>query len=179
MITLPADALVIGFGGNVGGEEAVRELFVAARAALATLAGSGALGHAGTVTSAPLYRTAPIGPVQPPFLNSAVRVRAPAASPEEVLAVILELERLLGRDRTHEVRWGPRTIDLDLLLWGTRELRTPELEIPHPRLGERRFVIAPLIALFGEDLVVPAGRSLGELARAVADQEVEEIAASW
>jgi 2-amino-4-hydroxy-6-hydroxymethyldihydropteridine diphosphokinase len=167
---LAADALVIGLGGNVGGDQAIRARFVAAREAL---------GHIGAVSSAPLYRSAPIGPAQPHFLNSALRVRAPDASPDEVLALIRELERLLGRDRAHEVRWGPRTIDLDLLLWGQRELRTPELEIPHPRLGERRFVILPLIALLGDELVLSIGRSLGELARDVADQDVEEVAATW
>jgi 2-amino-4-hydroxy-6-hydroxymethyldihydropteridine diphosphokinase len=172
---LPVDVIAIGLGGNVGGEAAVRARFADARAALAQL---------GDVRSAPLYRTAPVGPEQPAFLNTALRVRAPDATPSELIATLLELERLLGRDRAREVRWGPRTIDLDVLLWGTRQLATPELTVPHPRLGERRFVVVPLIALFGEALLVPGlegpgGSSLGELARAVAAQQVEELTASW
>jgi len=160
------DLLVIGLGGNVGD---VRTTFERAREAIAQW---------GPVVSAPLYRSAPIGPEQPAFLNSVVRVRLGEATPDEVIANLRELERLLGRDRANEVHWGPRPIDLDVLLWGTRKLRTPDLEIPHPRLHERRFVIEPLRALFGDDVVI-AGRSLGDLARAVATQDVELIAEHW
>jgi 2-amino-4-hydroxy-6-hydroxymethyldihydropteridine diphosphokinase len=168
-VTLAEDALVIGLGGNVGGESAVRARFERACEALQQL---------GATSTAPLYRSAPLGPVQPAFLNSAVRVRLPDATPDEIVGTVQEIERLLGRDRGSEVRWGPRTIDLDVLLWGTRTIRTPALEVPHPRMLARRFVIEPLIALFGETLVV-AGRSLGEHARAVADQSVELVAERW
>ena len=76
--------------------------------------------------SAPLYRTAPIGPAQPPFLNTAVRVRWPTRRPAELIATVLEIERMLGRDRRGEARWGPRTIDLDVLVWGdARASRRP------------------------------------------------------
>ena len=161
------DTVAIGFSGNVGGELAIRERFVRAREALAQL---------GETRSAPIYRTAAIGPVQPAFLNTIVRVRVSDATADELLHTVREIERLLGRDRAREVRWGPRTIDLDLLLWGTRVIRTPELELPHPRLGERRFVIDPLIDLFGEDLHVPnIARTLGELARGVRGQVVEQL----
>jgi 2-amino-4-hydroxy-6-hydroxymethyldihydropteridine diphosphokinase len=166
---LPAEVIAIGFGGNVGGEVAVRARFVGAREAL---------GQLGEVRSAPLYRTAPIGPEQPMFLNTVVRVRAPDATPGELLSIVHEIERMLGREREREVRWGPRPIDLDVLLWGTRAFRTPELEVPHPRLGERRFVLAPLIALFGEQLIV-RGQSLGALIRAVPEGGVDEIMTSW
>ncbi|HET9987265.1 MAG TPA: 2-amino-4-hydroxy-6-hydroxymethyldihydropteridine diphosphokinase [Kofleriaceae bacterium] len=169
MIALPADAIAIGFGGNVGEDDAIVERFDHAR---------GALQHLGAVRSAGLYRTAPIGPAQPPFLNTAVTVRVSEATPSELLALLRELERLLGRDRSREVRWGPRLIDLDLLLWGTRTLRTPELELPHPRLAERKFVILPLIDLFGDELVV-AGQSLAALRERVRDQVADEIRTSW
>ncbi len=167
--SLPEDVLAIGFGGNVGDEAAIRARFVAARDAFSQL---------GTVRSAPLYRSAPIGPAQPPFLNTVVAVAAPDAQPEEVLALIRELEVLLGRDRASEVRWGPRTIDLDVLAWGSRALRTPDLEVPHPRLGERRFVIAPMIELFGEALVI-GGHTLGELALGVSSQAAELLTQRW
>ena len=165
------DALVIGLGGNVGGETAIIERFVRAREALAQL---------GPIASARLYRTAAIGPVQPAFLNTAVRVRLPDAIASEVIATVLEIERLLGRDRRAEARWGPRAIDLDVLLWGTRMIRTPELEVPHPRLFERRFALAPLIDLVGEDAVLPGTKdTLGALERRVSAQSLDEIQSTW
>ncbi len=166
---LPDDALVIGLGGNVGGEAAVTERFRRAREALAQL---------GDVRSAPLYRTAPIGPAQPPFVNSAVRVRYGDGTPGELISTILELERLLGRDRRGEARGGPRSIDLDVLLWGTRAIRTPELEVPHPRLVERRFALQPIVDLFGEDLPL-VGSTAGALLRRTIGQSVELIASDW
>jgi 2-amino-4-hydroxy-6-hydroxymethyldihydropteridine diphosphokinase len=171
VIAAPADALVIGLGGNVGAESAILERFRRARSALEQL---------GEVRSASLYRTAPIGPAQPAFLNTAVRVRVADATPAELLASVQELERMLGRDRRGEARWGPRPIDLDVLLWGERTLASTQLIVPHPRLVERRFALAPLIDLFGEELVVPgAHATLGSLARAVAGQPVELIATTW
>ena len=158
--------VVIGLGGNVGD---VAEKFRRAREALAQL---------GRVTSAPLYRTAPIGPEQPAYLNSAVRVRWDVVTADELIATVLGIERLLGRDRRGEPRWGPRTIDLDVLVWGERSVRTPELEVPHPRLHERRFALRPLIELVGEDYVL-RGESLAAHEARVMDQELEELSASW
>jgi 2-amino-4-hydroxy-6-hydroxymethyldihydropteridine diphosphokinase len=170
-VTLAADALVIGLGGNLGGDEAVLERFVRAREALAEL---------GALRSAPLYRTAAIGPAQPDYLNSAVRVRLADATPGELVATVLELEALLGRDRRGQAHWGPRTIDLDVLVWGARVVCTSELELPHPRLHLRRFALLPLIALVGEDTVLPGQRqSLGALERAITDQPVDELSAQW
>jgi 2-amino-4-hydroxy-6-hydroxymethyldihydropteridine diphosphokinase len=161
ILELPDDALVIGLGGNVGGDAAIIERFRRAREALAQL---------GDVRAAPLYRTAPIGPAQADFLNTAVRVRYRDGTPAELIATILELERLLGRERRGEARGGPRAIDLDVLVWGTRQLRTPELELPHPRLVERRFALEPLAELFEQ------ARPL--LAR-VADQRCELVTTTW
>jgi 2-amino-4-hydroxy-6-hydroxymethyldihydropteridine diphosphokinase len=158
--------VVIGLGGNVGD---VAATFVRAREAIAQLGG---------VTSAPLYRTAAIGPAQPPYLNSALRVRWQPASASELIATVLEIERLLGRDRRGEKRWGPRPIDLDVLLWGERSVRTPELEVPHPRLRERRFALRPVIDLVGEDFSL-AGATLGALEQRVLDQPLEEVSATW
>ncbi|HEY1549705.1 MAG TPA: 2-amino-4-hydroxy-6-hydroxymethyldihydropteridine diphosphokinase [Kofleriaceae bacterium] len=158
--------IAIGLGGNVGD---VRASFVAARDALAQL---------GDVKSASLYRSAPIGPEQPAYLNTAIRLRDSDVQPDELLATLRELEHLLGRDRAREFRWGPRTLDLDVLLWDARVIRTPELEVPHPRLAERRFVIAPLIDLFGDDFVV-GGATLRALAERVRDQDVELVAERW
>jgi 2-amino-4-hydroxy-6-hydroxymethyldihydropteridine diphosphokinase len=158
--------LIIGLGGNVGD---VVETFRRAREAF---------GQLGAVRSAPLYRTAPIGPAQPPYLNSALRVGWQPATADELITTVLELEALLGRDRRGEVRWGPRTIDLDVLLWGDRVVRTPELEVPHPRLHERRFALRPVIELVGEGLVV-GGETLGALEQRVSEQAIEELSAAW
>lgn len=183
------DEVVIGLGGNVGGEPAVVGRFTAARAALAML---------GPVRSAPLYRSAPVelpaggagssprahgsggGSVpQPAFLNTAIALGLADAQPGELIATLLELERLLGRDRAREVRWGPRTLDLDVLVWGARTIRTPALEVPHPRLAERRFALAPLVALLGDGFAIPGAGRAGDALRAVAAQACEELAASW
>lgn len=171
MIEIPDDALAIGLGGNVGDDSAIIERFCRARDALAQL---------GDVRSAALYRTAPIGPAQPAFLNSAVRVRWQDATPNEVIATVLEIERLLGRDRRSEARWGPRTLDLDVLVWGTRVLRTPELEVPHPRLHERRFALRPLVDLFGDDAVLPGTQdTLGGLEQCAIAQGLELVQSAW
>ena len=166
------EPVVIGLGGNVGTDAAILERFGHARVAL------GALGE---VRSAPLYRSAPVGPAQAAFLNTAVCVVFvdPSPPPGELIAMLLELERLLGRTRAVEARWGPRRIDLDVLVWGARIVRTPELWVPHPRLAERKFALAPLVALLGEGFVVPGLAPAGELVRRVAAQDCEEIAATW
>ena len=170
MIRPPAEPIVIGLGGNIGSEDDIRERFDRARAALTVI---------GPVRSARLYRSAPIGPDQPPFLNTALRMAAPDAQPGELIATLLELEQLLGRRRAGEARWGPRPIDLDVLVWGTRVIRTPELDVPHPRLAERRFALLPLIDLLGEDFAIVGHGPAGDLARRVADQDCQEIAATW
>jgi 2-amino-4-hydroxy-6-hydroxymethyldihydropteridine diphosphokinase len=167
---LADDLVAIGIGGNVGTQDAIVARFRTARDALAEL---------GAVRSAPLYRTAPLGPAQPPFLNTAVTVRITDLQPDELIATVLEIERLLGRDREHEARWGPRPLDLDVLVWGERVIHTPALDVPHPRLAQRRFALAPLAELLGPDAVIPGLGRLDGLLHAVAAQEVEEIAPSW
>jgi 2-amino-4-hydroxy-6-hydroxymethyldihydropteridine diphosphokinase len=93
-----------------------------------------------------LRETEPVGLLeQPDFLNAAARVRT-ELSPRDLLDCLLEVERTLGRVRTDE-RYGPRTIDLDLLLYGQETVDEPGLRVPHPRLAERRFVLEPLLDL--------------------------------
>jgi 2-amino-4-hydroxy-6-hydroxymethyldihydropteridine diphosphokinase len=164
------EPVVIGLGGNVGTFDEILERFGRARAALAVLGG---------VRSAPLYRSAPVGPAQPEFLNTAVCVALADGRPAELIATLLELERMLGRARAHEARWGPRRIDLDVLVWGDRIVRTPELWVPHPRLAERKFALAPLVALLGDDFVIAEMGAAGELLSRVAAQACDELAATW
>jgi 2-amino-4-hydroxy-6-hydroxymethyldihydropteridine diphosphokinase len=171
--TAMTEPVVIGLGGNVGSAAAIVERFDRARAAIAELATPAA------VCSARLYRSAPIGPDQPAFLNTAVRLALVDAQPGELIAALLEIELLLGRRRETEARWGPRPIDLDVLVWGTRTLHTPELEVPHPRLAERRFALLPLIDVVGEAFAISGLGTAGALARRVADQRCDEIAQTW
>jgi len=103
-----------------------------------------------------LRETEPWGPVeQPPFLNGVAELET-GLEPEALLAVLLEVERELGRTRSGE-RWGPRTIDLDLLLHGDAVLELPGLTLPHPRLHERRFALEPLAELAPEARVPGRG----------------------
>lgn len=99
-------------------------------------------GHLGALKIAPFYRTEPVSKIaQPDFLNTVALTRS-RATPEELLTLALEVERQLGRLRS--VRDGPRTIDIDLLFVGQLERHDAGLVLPHPRLRDRRFVLAPL-----------------------------------
>jgi len=112
--------------------------------------------------------TDPVGPVaaQPRFLNSVAELDV-RLSPRELLVACLSIERSLGRDRTTAVPQGPRSIDLDILLHGQQVVGEPDLVIPHPRLGTRRFVLEPLNELC--PLLVPPGSAttIGALLRNV------------
>jgi 2-amino-4-hydroxy-6-hydroxymethyldihydropteridine diphosphokinase len=91
-----------------------------------------------------IYETEPVSDVaQPPFLNMVVEVGTPLPGPEQVMARLLRIEFLLGR--TRGLKDGPRTIDLDLLLYGDHESDTEFLRLPHPRMHVRRFVLEPLV----------------------------------
>lgn len=117
-----------------------------------------------------LYETAPVGPApQGAFLNAAARVET-GLSPRALLERLLAVERGEGRVRTGE-RWGPRTLDLDLLLYGDAVVAEPGLEIPHPRLHERPFVLEPLVELAAELRHPTRGETLSALAARVRDPE--------
>ena len=105
------------------------------------------------------YRTAPVGDAdQPQYLNAVVHLRT-ALAPYTLLGALLLIESAQGRIRGPE-RWGPRTLDLDLVLYGDIVLDDPRLTLPHPRLHERRFVLEPLAEL-APDLEIPGrGRVL-------------------
>jgi 2-amino-4-hydroxy-6-hydroxymethyldihydropteridine diphosphokinase len=125
--------LVVGLGSNVGSREALL------RAASDLLAHSANLS---LIARSSLYDTAPLGPAQPRYLNAAVNVHTALPLPA-VFALLLSVEQALGRERI--TRWGPRTIDLDLL-WCDREVvNTPTLQVPHEALYEREFALRPLV----------------------------------
>jgi 2-amino-4-hydroxy-6-hydroxymethyldihydropteridine diphosphokinase len=114
-----------------------------------------------------LRETEPWGPVeQPRFLNGAVAVETTLA-PRALLEALLDVERRLGRVR--DERWGPRTIDLDLLLYGDAVVDEPGLTVPHPRLRERAFALEPLLEL-DPSLVVPGQGPVSQLLDGVAEE---------
>jgi 2-amino-4-hydroxy-6-hydroxymethyldihydropteridine diphosphokinase len=98
------------------------------------------------------YKTIAVGPAQPDYVNGCVVVET-RRSPQDLLRLLMTLEQQFGRQRTEH--WGPRTLDLDLLLYDDWVLDTPELILPHPRMLERAFVLVPLAELL-PDWVHPA-----------------------
>lgn len=119
------------------------------------------------------YESDPVGPVsdQPAFLNAVAEVGT-TLPPDALLAMLHGIENALGR--TRGVRGGPRTCDLDLLLYDDVESGDPALLLPHPRLAERRFVLDPLAEL-APMLVLPDGRRVRDLREAVCDQGVRRL----
>jgi 2-amino-4-hydroxy-6-hydroxymethyldihydropteridine diphosphokinase len=119
-----------------------------------------------------LYRTAPVGePDQPDFINAVVQIET-ALDPLELLAALLAIERRHGRVRNS--RNAPRTLDLDLLLYDDRTMDAPGLQLPHPRMHERAFVLLPL-AEIAPDLSIPGRGLVAALVRAVAQQRVVRV----
>jgi 2-amino-4-hydroxy-6-hydroxymethyldihydropteridine diphosphokinase len=143
----------IGLGSNLGEREATL---------LEALDRLGAEEGIEVVAVSSLRETDPVGFLdQPRFVNAAAAIET-SLPPRELLERLLEVERSLGRNRARETRWGPRTIDLDLLLYGDEEIHEPGLTVPHPRLAERPFVLEPLVEL-DPGLRLPDGRALREL----------------
>ncbi len=133
----------IGAGANLG--EPVRQI----RQAKDALQKSPGV-RLGAVSS--LYRTQPVGPIaQPPFINAVFSLEC-GMGPQELLALLLDVEQKMGRVRGE--RWGPRVIDLDLLFYGESIISGQGLEVPHPRLHERRFVLTPLVEI-APDIIHP------------------------
>jgi 2-amino-4-hydroxy-6-hydroxymethyldihydropteridine diphosphokinase len=128
----------VGLGSNLGDREGTL------RAAVGRLR---SLQATRVLRVSTLRNTEPVGYVdQPRFLNGVVELETGLPA-HELLGAMLELELGFGRDRSASPPRGPRTLDLDLLLYGSEEIAAPGLEVPHPRLHERRFVLEPLAEL--------------------------------
>ena len=121
----------------------------------------------------PVYRTAPIGgPEQPDYLNLVV-VGVTTLTPEDLLGATSAIE--LDAGRTREVHWGPRTLDIDLIVVGDHRRDSDVLTLPHPRAHERAFVLLPWLDV-EPDAVLPGRGRVSTLAAVVADQRAERVA---
>ena len=161
----------VGLGANLGDRRATLRQAVAA------------LGGLGLVTAASrLWETEPMYVTdQPAFLNAVVGVEIAASGPEEIVHQLQRIERDLGR--TPSRRFGPRAIDLDLLLIAGSPVVSHDADVvvPHPRLAERRFALAPLAELAPDEIEPRSGRTIADLLDAVSDQlaTVVEDAEWW
>jgi 2-amino-4-hydroxy-6-hydroxymethyldihydropteridine diphosphokinase len=158
---------LIAFGGNVGDARATLDRAL------------DAFCHAPDVwltARSSDYRTPPWGiEDQPPFINLCVAV-ATTLAPRALLAHAQAVERTFGRDRAKEQRWGPRTVDIDILAYDDVMLDTPELTLPHPRMFERAFVLVPLAEIAPERII--AGKRIKDAAEAIDQAGIEKLAAA-
>lgn len=122
-----------------------------------------------------LYCSAPMGPADQPDYINAVAMLDTRLSPIELLDALQAIEQAQGRVRGAE-RWGPRTLDLDLLLYGTERIESERLLVPHPGMAERNFVLYPLSELAPE-LVLPDGRALSQMLAECSGEGIEPLSA--
>lgn len=151
----------LGLGSNVGDRQAT------IRGALARLQGSGQIR---IIHQSSVYETAPVGKTDQPWFVNLVAEIDTDLTPDALLDLVQRIEADLGR--TRDIRWGPRTIDIDILLYGNRVIDTPRLIVPHPQMTRRRFVLEPLLEI-APDLVLPDGRAVADLVAAVDDQDIK------
>jgi 2-amino-4-hydroxy-6-hydroxymethyldihydropteridine diphosphokinase len=156
MPTMATTTVYIAIGTNLGDRAAHMK---AARAGLAKLP------RTRLAAFSPVYETEPVGPAgQGKYLNAVAEVET-QLEPPELLAELRRMEQEAGRER-HE-RWGSRTLDLDILLFGDRVIRSEELTVPHPRMHERDFVLRPLNDLARNVLHPVLKKSVRELLREI------------
>jgi 2-amino-4-hydroxy-6-hydroxymethyldihydropteridine diphosphokinase len=162
--TAPAHSALIALGGNVGD---VRATF---RKAIAHICG---MTQGVLQARSSDYRTPPWGDEdQAPFVNACIELET-ALDPHALLFVLHRVEQKFGRDRANERRWGPRTLDLDLIAYDDVSLQKPELTLPHPRLFERAFVLVPLAEIAPDRLI--AGRRVSAALARLSTQGIERL----
>ena len=159
---MKSERVFVGLGANLGDPQATLKHALAALAALP---------QTERVAQSSLYRTAPLQASGPDFINAVAELRT-ALEPQALLRALQAIESQHGRERPYLN--APRTLDLDLLLFGQRVVQEPGLEVPHPRLHERAFVLQPLLEL-APTLVHPRLGSLQLLLAATLDQRIERL----
>ncbi len=159
------ERVYIGLGSNLA--EPLRQL----QAALAAIA---ELPHSQLATTSSFYASDPLGPPDQPRYVNAVAALDTALTPLELLDALQRIEQEQGRVRKAE-RWGPRTLDLDILLFGNRLLGEERLTVPHYHMHARAFVLYPLAEIAPTDLQLPDGRSLEQLLAACPFEGLERL----
>lgn len=121
-----------------------------------------------------IYETTPVGYLeQPPFYNLVIQIQT-TQPPADLLTTILQIEKKLHRVR--QIRWGPRTIDIDILLYENRVIQQEELQVPHPRIPERAFVLIPLRELMGNQTLPGWGQTIDQfIEKLPPDQEIRKL----
>lgn len=162
---MPAEEVLIGIGGNIGDSVTIVEEAIKA---------IGAIQQCKICARSSLYRSAAIGDVpQDPYINAVVKIETGL----EPLALLLELqaiEHAYYRNRDDETRWGPRTLDLDIILFGNRIFEDSHLTIPHPEFSQRLFVLTPMLEIDG-DRFIPGFGSLSYLILQAPALEMEKL----
>src|ERR1700749_4111408 len=155
---------VIALGGNVGD---VRATF---KKAVAHICG---MAQAALTARSSDYVTPPWGEAnQPRFINACIEIET-ALDPHALLFTLHKIEKKFGRDRAKEIRWGPRTLDLDLIAYDDVAIDKPELTLPHPRLFQRAFVLVPLVEIVPDRLI--AGRDIKAALAGLSTDGIERL----
>ena len=157
-------SVLIALGGNVGDVGATFQKAVAHICGMA---------QAALIARSSDYATPPWGDEQQPrFINACIEIET-SLDPHALLFVLHKIEKKFGRDRAAERRWGPRTLDLDLIAYDDVSLQTPELTLPHPRLFERAFVLVPLVEIAPDRRI--GGRSIREALAGLSTEGIDRL----
>jgi 2-amino-4-hydroxy-6-hydroxymethyldihydropteridine diphosphokinase len=157
-------SVLIALGGNIGD---VRTTFGKAIANICGMT-QGAL-----VARSSDYLTPPLGDQQQPhYVNACIEIET-RLDPHALLFTLHKIEKKFGRDRAHETRWGPRTLDLDLIAYDDVRLDKPELTLPHPRAFERAFVLVPLAEIAPDRII--AGRRVADALAQLSTEGIQRL----
>jgi 2-amino-4-hydroxy-6-hydroxymethyldihydropteridine diphosphokinase len=156
--------VLIALGGNVGD---VRDTF---RRAISNICG---MTQAGLLARSSDYATPPLGDIeQPRYVNACISIDT-SLDPHALLFTLHKIEKKFGRDRARETRWGPRTLDLDMLAYDDVTIEKPELTLPHPRMFQRAFVLMPLCEIAPDRVI--GGQTPAEALALLSTEGIERL----